>query len=214
MVVTTHYRGSALSKFTPTSFRLPTETLEAMRSLAMSGESLSGVLTRAVAALQGQPRPPEPLSTQALLDRLVSVESAVESLNSRLIEHDVLISRISALPATTNVIEATTEKIPDALPVVQQSMLVVDNQLLETTLEETATTEGVQYSGTNKMATKRTKYRYSEATKQKAIDALRKNPNISGKALDAIIVKHCGHGLGDSNVLRVVRRWEKSMGEV
>ena len=62
---------------TPTSFRLTTDTLVRLRSLARSGESLASVVARAAVALEAAPIPPPADDTTA---RLVALEDRMALL--------------------------------------------------------------------------------------------------------------------------------------
>ena len=62
-----------------TSFRLPAETLERLRALALPGESLSGVIVRAALALEGLPTLAPAADTT---DRLGALEARVSRLEA------------------------------------------------------------------------------------------------------------------------------------
>lgn len=62
-----------------TSFRLPAETLDRLRALALPGESLSGVIVRAALALEAAPALAPPTDTPEDLDALAARVSRLEA---------------------------------------------------------------------------------------------------------------------------------------
>lgn len=98
---------------TPTSFRLPAETLTLLRTLARPGESLSSVVGRAVLALEAAPVPLIADGTASRLDALEVRIAALEACSA-----DVAQTPLQACSASV----AQTELQPCSAKVAQTEL--------------------------------------------------------------------------------------------
>ena len=195
-------------KTQPVSFRLPKDAVDKLRSMAQNGESMSGVLLRAIKALDEsslkQPPVTDPLTSR--FDELVKrVDGVSTSLGQLITRVKVLESRgTKAVPAAPQSSKSMEDCKPEPVAQEEKPASVETVEIVETVEFQS---EG-ESSDTSATADEKATRSYPSEIRKMAVNMRRRGKNPA--AIIAAIHKKCGRAPDKSNLTRILDRWEKA----